>query len=382
MKRCRLIIPGPVELTPEVLLEMARPPMGHRTPDFEEILTQCWEDLKHIYQTKNDVVLITGSGTAGMDAAVASTVQKGDEFVCIGGGKFGERFSLIVKGYCGIVKEVPVEWGKTFDLDEVERVISESSAKAITLTHNETSTGVLHDAEAIGKIAKSYDCLFILDAITSLGGDHVKTDEWDVDICIGGSQKCLAAPPGLSTVAVSEKAWKVIEGNDTGNFYLNLASYKKSLKKNTTPFTPSVNLIYGFSKALKEIREEGRDNRVLRHRKLAMATREAAKSMNLELFASNNAYSNTVTSIKIPDGMTDNDVRGEMKRRFNILMAGGQEHLKGKIFRIGHMGNIGYLELISTLSALELVLKKGGHDIELGNGVKAAQKVFFENSNK
>ncbi|MEE9474444.1 MAG: alanine--glyoxylate aminotransferase family protein, partial [Candidatus Hydrothermarchaeaceae archaeon] len=311
-----------------------------------------------------------------MDAAVASTIQEGDEFVCIGGGKCGERFSDIVKRYGGIVREVPVQWGRTFDTDEVEKVVSESSAKAITLTHNETSTGVLHDAGAVGKIAKKYDSLFILDAITSLGGDYVKTDEWEVDLCIGGSQKCLGAPPGLSMVAVSDRAWNVIENNDTKNYYLNLASYRKSLKKNTTPFTPSVNLIYGLSKALKEIIEEGLDNRVKRHQTLAKATREAAGAMNLELFADQNAASNTVTSIKIPDGMTDDDIRGEMKRKFNILMAGGQERLKGKIFRIGHMGNVGYLELISVLSALELVLQKGGHDLQLGNGVKAAQEVL------
>ncbi len=378
MKRHRLMIPGPVEVTHEVLLEMAKPPMGHRTPDFEKILMQCWEDLKHVYLTKNDVILITGSGTAAMDAAVASTIQEGDEFVCIGGGKFGERMSEIVKGYGGTVKEVPVEWGRTFDTDEVERVVSNSSAKAITLTHNETSTGVLHDAGAIGKIAREHDCLFILDAITSLGGDYVKTDEWGVDLCIGGSQKCLGVPPGLSMVAVSDRAWNVIDGNDTKNYYLNLASYRKALKKNTTPFTPSVNLVYGLSMTLKEIREEDLNNRIKRHRTLAKATREAAVAMNLELFADPNVASNTVTSIKIPDGMTDDDVRGEIRRRFNILIAGGQSHLKGKIFRIGHMGNVGYLELVSVLSALELVLKKGGHGLEFGDGVKAAQEVLIK----
>jgi aspartate aminotransferase-like enzyme len=373
------MIPGPVELTPEVLSETGRPPMGHRTPDFDEILTQCWEDLKYVYQTKNDVILITASGTAAMDAAVSSTIQEGDEFVCIGGGKFGERFSLIIKSYGGVVKEVPVEWGKTFDAEEVEKAVSDSGAKAITLTHNETSTGVLHDAETIGKIAKENGCLFIMDAITSLGGDEVKTDDWGVDICVGGSQKCLAAPPGLSMAAVSEKAWDTIENNDTKNYYLNLALYRKSLKKNTTPFTPSVNLIYGLSRALKEIKEEGLENRIKRHRTLARATRAAVTAMNLELFADQSALSNTVTSIKIPDGMSDDDVRGEMKRRFNILLAGGQEHLKGKIFRIGHMGNVGRVELESVLSALESVLQKGGHDLKLGDGVKAAQEVFVEN---
>jgi aspartate aminotransferase-like enzyme len=375
MKQHKLMIPGPVELTPEVLKETGRPPMGHRTPDFDEILTQCWEDLKYVYQTKNDVALITASGTAAMDAAVASTIEEGDEFVCIGSGKFGERF---LKSYGGIARDVPVEWGKTFDVGAVEKVVSESSAKAITLTHNETSTGVVHDAEAIGKVAKEHDCLFILDAITSLGGDVVKTDEWGVDICAGGSQKCLAAPAGLSMVAVSEKAWEVIESNNTKNYYLNLASYRKSLKKNTTPFTPSVNLVYGLSMALKQIRGEGLENRIKRHRTLARATRAAAHAMNLELFADPSAASNTVTSIKNPDGFTDDDLRGEVKRRFNILMAGGQEHVKGKIFRIGHMGNVRQPELEAVISALETVLKDGGFGLTPGAGLKAAREVFAE----
>jgi aspartate aminotransferase-like enzyme len=378
MKQHKLMIPGPVELTPEVLKETGRPVMGHRTPDFDEILTQCWEDLKHVYQTKNDVVLITASGTAAMDAAVASTIEEGDEFVCIGGGKFGERFSLIVKSYRGIARDVPVEWGKTFDVDVVEKAVQEHSPKAITLTHNETSTGVLHDAETIGKIAHANGCLFILDAITSLGGDVVKTDDWGVDICTGGSQKCLAAPSGMSMAAVSEKAWDIIENNDTRNYYLNLASYRKSLKKNTTPFTPAVNLIYGLSRSLKEIREEGLDKRIERHRTLARATRAAMSAMNLELFADPGAASNTVTSIKIPDGLTDDDVRGQMKREYSILLAGGQDHVKGKIFRIGHMGNVERTKLESTISALETVLQKGGHELSPGNGLAAAQEILKE----
>ncbi len=373
----KLFIPGPVELSQEVLLALAKQVVGHRTPDFEEILVRCWSDLKEIFQTKNDVVLITGSGTAAMDAAIASTISGGEEFVCIGGGKFGERFKGMVQSYGGIPREVKVEWGKTFDASSVEKAVSQSDAKAITLTHNETSTGVIHNAEAICKIAKEYDLLFIMDAITSLGGDHVKTDEWNVDICIAGSQKCLAAPPGLAMLSVSKKAWEVISKNKTKNYYLNLASYKKSLDKKTTPFTPSVTLVYGLHAALKELKREGLENRIKRHRALARAAREAAKAMNLELLPSEDIASNTVTAIKIPQGLTDDDVRGRLKRDFGILLAGGQEHLKGKIFRIGHMGNVGYLDLVEALSALELVLKKAGHRFELGSGVKAAEEVYI-----
>ncbi|MBI4344891.1 MAG: alanine--glyoxylate aminotransferase family protein [Euryarchaeota archaeon] len=378
MRRMKLMIPGPVELSPEVLLAMARPMMGHRTPDFEAILEECWSGLKEIFQTKNDMLLITGSGTAGMDAAIASTIKEGDEYVCITGGKFGERFVEMVKAYGGVPREVKVEWGRAVDPAEVDKALSQSKAKAVTLTHNETSTGVLHDAEAVGKVAKKHGALFIMDAITSIGGDYVKADEWGVDICIAGSQKCLVSPPGLAMVSVSPKAWEVIGKNKTRNYYLNLASYKKSMEKKTTPFTPSVTLIYGLQAALRAIKEEGLENRIKRHRLMARATREAVKAMGLELYADEGHASNTVTSIKIPQGLTDEDVRGKMKKEHGILLAGGQDQIKGKIFRIGHMGNVEYLDLMSVLSALELTLKKAGRDIELGSGLGAAQRVFLQ----
>jgi aspartate aminotransferase-like enzyme len=214
-----------------------------------------------------------------------------------------------------------------------------------------------------------------MDGVTSVGGDDVRTDEWGVDICITGSQKCLAAPPGLGFAAVSERAWNVIEkkSNKRG-FYLDLASYRKSLKKSTTPFTPAVSLIYGLRIALAEIKEEGLENRIARHRALAKATREAAKALNLPLFADPAHASNTVTAIKIPEGLTDQDVRGRLKDEYGILLAGGQEAVKGKIFRIGHMANVDGVELLGVLSALEMVLAKSGHHFTPGAGVAAAQK--------
>ena len=374
----RLLIPGPVELSPEVRASQSKPIMGHRTPDFNEILEDCWNELKEIYQTKNDVAIITGSGTSAMDASIASTVSSGDEVICIGGGKFGERFPKIVEAYGGKPIDVPVEWGKSVAPEDVKKAVSNSNAVAITLTHNETSTGVIHDAKAIGQIAREHKLLFIMDAITSLGGDVVKTDAWGVDICISGSQKCLGAPPGLGFAAVSDKAWKVIDENsEKRGFYLDLSSYKKSISKSTTPFTPAVSLIYGLKTALAQIKEEGIENRILRHHRLANATRNAAKAMNLELFADESCASNTVTAIKIPDGLTDNDVRGRMKEDFGILLAGGQDSVKGKIFRIGHMANVDEVELLGVISALELVLAKAGHDNAPGNGPRAAIESFF-----
>ena len=373
----KLLIPGPVELDSEVLLAMAKPVMGHRTPDFEEILAECWRLLKYVYQTRNDVAIITGSGTSAMEAAVASVIKEGDEVVSITGGKFGERLGEIAAAFGAKVRKVEVEWGRTFAIEEVEKAIAESNATAITLTHNETSTGVVHDARAIGRLAREYDLLFIADCITSVGGDEVKTDEWGIDLCITGSQKCLAAPPGLGFVAVSERAWEAIESNAGKRaYYLDLAKYRKSLAKRTTPFTPSVTLIYGLHAALKKIEEETLEARIRRHRTLAEATRKAAEAMNLELFAEQRCASNTVTAIKIPAKLSDDDVRGALKREHGILVAGGQAQLKGRIFRIGHMGNVRFGDLAQVLSALELVLQKAGHELEPGAGVAAAEEVF------
>jgi aspartate aminotransferase-like enzyme len=283
--------------------------------------------------------------------------------VCIGGGKFGERMMEIVKSYKGIVKEVKVKWGKDVDPKSVEDVLSQSDAKAITLTHNETSTGVIHDAQAIGKIAREYDVLYIVDGTTSVGGDWAKVDEWGMDICIVGSQKCLAAPPGLVLLSISKKAWDVIFENDTNNFYLDLSRYKNALEKNTTPFTPSVPLIFGLARALKAIREEGLKNRIRRHRKIARAVRESMKCIGLELFPEEKSASNTLTAIKPPPGIAADEIRKKMKK-LGILLAGGQGILKGKIFRIGHMGNVNKMDILSVISCLELVLNGKGKGIE------------------
>jgi aspartate aminotransferase-like enzyme len=369
------MIPGPVELSTRVLDAMSQPMMGHRTPDFTEYLEFCWDRLRDVYKTKNDIILITGSGTSGMDAAVASTITEGDKYVCVGGGKFGERFVGIVEIYGGEARMVDVNWGDAVDTNAVAAAVEDTDAKAITLTHNETSTGVIHDAETIGKIAKKHDVLFIMDAITSLGGDNVETDKWGVDLCISGSQKCLAAPPGLAMVSVSERAWEVIAENKTKNYYLNLASYRKSLEKQTTPFTPSVSLIYGLKAALEELEEEGLENRIERHRRMARACRAAARAMNLSLLASEEVASNTVTAILAPGDISADTIRMEIKER-GYAFAGGQEHLKGRIFRIGHMGNISEGDLLSALGILEDVLRELGHDLEAGSGVEAADNIL------
>ncbi|NOZ82211.1 MAG: alanine--glyoxylate aminotransferase family protein [Euryarchaeota archaeon] len=371
------MIPGPVELDEEVLLALAKPLMGHRTPEFEEMLEDCWRLLRMVYRTRNEIALITGSGTAAMEAAVASVVEPGTRVLCIGGGKFGERLGEIARCFGAEVSMLEVEWGGSFAPEEVDEALSESGAEVVTLTHNETSTGVVHSAEAVGRAAREHDALFIADAITSVGGDVVETDGWGIDLCITGSQKCLAAPPGLGFVAVSERAWEWMQERKAKHaFYLDLLRYRKALKKRTTPFTPSVTLIYGLHAALRRIERETLEARIRRHRALAEATRRAAEAMGLSLLPSREHASNTVTAIRIPQGLSDDDIRGRLKREYGILVAGGQEKLKGRIFRIGHMGEVSARELLSLLACLEQVLRCSGFEVKPGTGTEAAREVL------
>ncbi len=351
-----LMIPGPVQLHERIIRAMARQMIGHRTKDFSEIMEYCIEMLKQCFGTKHDVFIISGSGTAGMEAAIAS-FSKVKRITCIDNGKFGDRFVRIAQRYTE-VDALRFEWGTSIDLEAVERSIAEGS-EAIAFVHNETSTGILNPAKEIAKIAKRYGALVIMDGITSVGGDEVKMDEWGVDVAVVGSQKCLGAPPGLAAVAVNERAWDFY--NERCPFYLDLMAYRKKVKDLQTPYTPAVPLFFALHEALKIIEEEGLENRIRRHRTMAKAVREWAKALGLKLFPKLNEYSNysnTVTAIKMPNGITDKELRGTLKSEYGILVSGGQEHLKGKIFRIGTMGNVGKMELVATLAGLEDILRR------------------------
>jgi len=349
------MIPGPVQLHERIIRAMARQMIGHRTREFSEILEYCVERLKELFGTKHDVFIISGSGTAGMEAAIAS-FSKVKRITCIDNGKFGDRFAKIASRYTE-VDVVKFEWGKSIDLEAVERSLAEGS-EAIAFVHNETSTGILNPAKEIAKIAKEYDALVIMDGITSVGGEEVKMDEWKIDVAVVGSQKCIGAPPGLAAVAVNDRAWEFY--NEKCPYYLDLNAYKKKMKDLQTPYTPAIPLFFALHEALKIIEEEGIENRIRRHRIFAEAVRTWAIEAGLELFPELNEYSrysNTVTAIKIPKGITDKELR-EGVRDYGILISGGQEHLKGKIFRIGTMGNITKKDVLATLIATEEVLRR------------------------
>lgn len=370
-----LMMPGPVPVAPKVLRAMSKPMINHRGKEFSAMFDDCTTMLKEIFQTQNDLFILSGSGTASMEAALGCTIDKEDKVVAIENGKFGERFKDIAARY-GQVVPLEFEWGQSVDLDLVEEKLSEG-AKAVTMVHNETSAGIRNPAPEVGKLAKKYDALFIMDGVTSIGGDDVKVDDWGVDIAVVGSQKCVAAPPGLSMLSVSERAFDAMNKENLP-YYLDLKAYRKSAEKSQTPYTPAVPLFFGLEEALKIVMEEGMEARIRRQATGAAAVRAAMDVMGVEMFPQLNEvsdYSNTVSAMKAPEGVSGNDIKSAMIEK-GIIIAGGQNRLSGQIFRIGSMGNVAPKDIMLTIQELELVLKKLGVVNEIGAGTEAAASVL------
>ncbi len=369
-KELLLMLPGPVPVPERVRLAMARQAINHRSPEFGAVYADCVRCLKPAFGTENDLVIISGSGTAGMEAAVAN-VGRGKKIACLSNGKFGERLYDISKRY-GDATQLASDWGTPLPLEALAASL-EAGAEVVTLVHNETSTGIRNPAHEVGKLCRKHDALFVMDGITSIGGDVVEADRWGVDIAIVGSQKCLAAPAGLAAVSVSARAQERFV--DQRPYYLDLAAYIKNAKKEPmeTPYTPAVPLFLALQQAGLMLEEEGIEHRVMRHQRLAQAVRAAAAAWNLPLFPTTDAlhaYSNTVTAIRMPEETTDADFRGLVKR-LGIVIAGGQDHLKGKIFRIGHMGAVGAPEVLATLGAIQAAMHRLGCECA-DDGVAAA----------
>jgi aspartate aminotransferase-like enzyme len=379
-----LMIPGPTRVSPRVLKAMSKSIVNHRSAVFGEILIDTNEMMSEVFQTENPSYLITGSGTAAMEAALGNVIEKGDKILNIVGGKFGERFMQITETHQGVPVELSVEWGHAVNPDDVRYILEEEEdIKAVTMVHNETSTGVANPIEEVGKILKDFDALYVVDTVSSLGGDDVQVDNFGIDMCVTGSQKCLAAPPGMAAITLNDDAWDVVDKTESKTYYLDMKKYRKSGAKEVpeTPFTPSVSLIYAMNEALQIIMEEGLESRIKRHEQAAVATIKGIKAIGLELFANEDVSSTTVTAIKIPEGMTDKNLRGTMRNKYRIELAGGQDHLKGNVFRIGHMGNITHREIISTMAAIEMSLREYGYEVELGSGVAAVQESYMPGKN-
>lgn len=373
-----LMIPGPVMLHPRVLQAMSKQMINHRDKAFSDMYDECRNTLQYTLNTKNDTYVLTGSGSCAMEAAISNLV-KGDKVVSIVNGKFGERFRDIAGRY-GEVTSLEFEWGNPVDLAKAEDTLSKG-AKVITMVHNETSAGVKNPAEDIGKLAKKYNALFVMDCVTSAGGDLVEADKWGIDIAVTGAQKCLGAPAGLSSVSVSKKAWDSMVKNPP--YYMDLKKYKKSAEaeRSETPYTPSVTLFYGMLEAMRMIKEETIEKRIARHRKGAEAIRAGAKALGLSLYPVTDGHtvlSNTVTAINLPAGVGDKDLRGPMKADFGVAIAGGQDRLKGRIFRIPSMNAFTEADLVRTFDALEVTLIKLNalDKSKKGEGVAALRKIY------
>jgi len=379
-----LLTPGPTPIPPRVLETMARPIIHHRTPEFQKIIQEVEEDLKYVYQTKNEVLIFAASGTGAMEGAVINLLSPGDKALVVRGGKFGERFGEICRAYGIEFTAIDVEWGKAVDPEIIRNILEEDERrtanherriKAVYTTLCETSTGVATDIEAIGKILKNYEAGLVVDAISGLAAVPIKTDEWGVDVVISGSQKGLMIPPGLAFVSVSPKAWALVEKSTLPKYYFDFKAYKKALDKIDTPFTPAVNLIIALREALKIIKEEGLDVIFERHKKMAFAVRSAVKAMGLELF-SPDAYSDAVTAVRVPQGIDGAKLVKTMRDKYGVGIAGGQAELKGKIFRIATMGYIAVTDLIVCVSTLEAALSEMGYKFQLGSGVRALEETL------
>jgi aspartate aminotransferase-like enzyme len=369
-----LMMPGPVPMPESIRNAMTKQAINHRSKEFGDCYADIVRILKPIFGTKNDILVLSGSGTAGQEAAIGSFAV-GKKIASLVNGKFGERFGQIAAIY-GESVMIESEWGHPLNLEKLKENL-ENGAEIVTLVHNETSAAILNPAKEIGKLTRKYDALFILDAITSIGGDLVEADKWEADVAIVGSQKCLAAPAGLTAISVSQRAWDRI--SETRPFYLDLKKAKKSADNNPmeTPTTPAVPLFLALREACRLIEAEGIENRIARHHKMSAAVRAAGVAWGLAPVPQTDVLhkaSNTVTGFFYPTGIEDSQIRGVCKK-MNIEFAGGQDRLKGKIFRIGNMGIIDAPEILVTIAAVQMAFKKSRYKLE-NDGLAAAIEIL------
>ncbi|WP_375470457.1 pyridoxal-phosphate-dependent aminotransferase family protein [uncultured Nostoc sp.] len=377
-----LMIPGPTPVPEAALLALAKHPIGHRTSEFSNILAEVTENLKWLHQTQSDVLTLNVSGTGAVEAGIINFLSPGDRILVGSNGKFGERWVEIGQAYGLNVEEVKVEWGKPLVPEvfaEKLQADTQKQIKAVIITHSETSTGVLNDLETINRHVKEHgEALIIVDAVTSLGAFNLPVDAWGLDIVASGSQKGYMIPPGLGFVSVSPKAWEAYKTAKLPKYYLDLGKYRKATAKNTTPFTPPVNLIVALHTTLRIMKEEGLESIFARHERLKNATRAAIQGLNLLLLAADSSASPAITAVA-PQGIEPDKIRSLMKKRFDIALAGGQDHLSNKIFRIGHLGFVSDRDILSCIASLEVTLRELGYeDFTPGSGIAAAVRVFSQ----
>jgi aspartate aminotransferase-like enzyme len=374
-----LRIPGPTPIPPRVQQAMNQPMIGHRSGQFSALFARTAERLKPYFGTKQDVYILAGSGTSALEMSVVNTLQPNDEAAVLVSGAFGERFAKICERFGIVVHRLDVPWGEAVTPEKLaDFLTTKPQVKAVFATYCETSTGVLNPIRELAQVVREIsDALFIVDAVSCLGAVACEMDDWGVDVVVTGSQKAFMLPTGLAFLAASERAWQRIDQQKPLAFYLDLKAYRKSLAEQTTPYTPAVSLIFGLEEVLNMLDEEGLPQIIKRHELMRDMTRAAMRALNIPLMTEDAYASPTVTSLDPKGAFDAEELRKVLRTRHNLVIAGGQQHLKGKIFRIGHMGYCEPLDVIQIISAIEMALHQIGASVELGTGVKAAQEVLI-----
>jgi aspartate aminotransferase-like enzyme len=373
----RLFTPGPTPVPETVMLKMAEPIIHHRHPEFGEVVKRVNDNLKYLFQTGQPVLTLASSGTGGMESTFVSLFSPGDTVIAVNGGKFGERWVKMPATFGLNAVEIKVEWGKAPTTEQVLTSLRENpQAKAVYLTHSETSTGTAADIEGLARVIRANsNALVCVDGITAIGAHEFRFDEWGIDVCVTGSQKGMMIPPGLAFVAVSKRAIEAMESSTLPKFYFDLRKALKAYANNDTPWTPAISLIIGADAALQMIRAEGVENIWRRHERLATALHEGIRAIGLKLFSESPSFA--VTPVWLPAGIEWKPFNRTLKEKYGITIAGGQEEYAGKIFRISHLGYYDELDMITILSALEMTLFDFGFQFELGSGIRAAQASFL-----
>lgn len=377
MKKPYLITPGPTPIPPEVSAKEGLPILHHRTNEFQVFFAEVIAGLKYVYQTKNDVLLMSSSGSGAMESAVANVMSPGETAIVATSGVFGDRWAKILEAYNTKVVLVKAELGAAVHADDVEKALKiNPEAKAVFCQLTETSTGVVNDIRHFAQLTAKTSALLVVDAISGLGGQAMDTDGWNLDVVVSGSQKGLMTAPGLAMVSVNDKAWKVVEAAKSPRFYFDWRKMRKSLPDNETPWTPPVTLVVSMAEALRQIRAEGIQNVFTRHAWLAQATRAGVEALGLKRFA--HPACDVLTSIVVPDGIDGKKIIKKMRDDYGVSIAGGQATLVGKIFRLAHMGYMERFDVLIALSATEMMLKELGVKLELGKGVAAAEQILMK----
>jgi len=371
MRKPVLLTPGPTQVPEEVLASASLPIMHHRTPQFEAIFEEAAENLKYIFQTENPVIMLTSSGTGALESSVINLCSPGDKVIAVNGGKFGERWIELCKAFHLDLVEINIPWHRTVKPEEIEKALKENpDAKVVFTTLSETSSGGVTDIESIAKITRTSPALLVVDAVSGLGVTPLYTDKWGVDVVVSGSQKGFMLPPGLGFITMNERAQKAMESSTLPKYYFDLKKAYKNHAKNTTPWTPAISIIVQLNIALRMMKEEGIENIFTRHHKLSEAIREGVKALGLTLY--NEDTGDCCIAVNVPDGVDGGKIVKLARDKYQVTFAGGQGDLKGKIFRISAMGNVGPNDVILGLATIERTLAELGYSFEKGKGISAA----------